>query len=217
MIIAIDGPSGAGKGTVARRVARALGYRYIDTGAMYRAVAWLALERGVRLSDEASMASLAERATFLIEADKVAIDGHDVTRNIRTPRIDEAAAAVAGLAAVRAVLVARQRLCGRGGNVVMEGRDIGTTVFPHADVKFYLDASPDVRARRRASDPAHGGQGRDVAQVATALDARDAADRTRTASPLLKAKDAILIDTTDMTIDGAVSEVLSLVNAQATS
>ncbi|MPZ16548.1 MAG: (d)CMP kinase [Luteitalea sp.] len=212
MIVAIDGPSGAGKGTVARAVARALGYRYIDTGAMYRAVAWLAIERGLSLTDEARVADLTERADFVVEAHKVEIDGHDVTRVIRTPRIDEAAAAVARLPTVRTALVTRQRLYGSSGHLVMEGRDIGTTVFPHADVKLYLDASPEERARRRASDPAHAGEGGDVRQVATALGARDTADRTRTASPLQKAEDAVLIDTTKMTVDAVVREVLSLVD-----
>ncbi|MGH9162169.1 MAG: (d)CMP kinase [Vicinamibacteraceae bacterium] len=215
MIVAIDGPSGAGKGTVARAVARALGYRYIDTGAMYRAVAWLAIERGLSLTDEADLADLAQRADFTVEADRVAIDGHDVTRIIRTPRIDEAAAAVARLPAVRTALVWRQRLYGSGGDLVMEGRDIGTTVFPQADVKLYLDASPEERARRRANDPAHAGEGGDIEQVATALGARDTADRTRAASPLLKADDALLIDTTGMTVDAVVEEVLSLVGARS--
>jgi cytidylate kinase len=214
MIVAIDGPSGAGKGTVARAVARALGYRHIDTGAMYRAVAWLAIEQGLPLTDEARVANLSERADFVVEAERVEIDGHDVTRVIRTPRIDEAAAAVARLPTVRTALVRRQRLYGTGGNVVMEGRDIGTTVFPDADVKLYLDASPAERARRRANDPAHAGEGGDVEQVATALGARDTADRTRATSPLLKASDAVLIDTTGMTVDAVVGEVLSLVDTK---
>ena len=132
MIIAIDGPSGAGKGTVARAVSEQLGYRHIDTGAMYRAVGWKALHDGLSLDDEAALAALAERADLVVEGGVVAIDGHDVTRAIRTPEMDKTAAAVARLPRVRAALVARQRAIGAQGGVVMEGRDIGTVVFPEA-------------------------------------------------------------------------------------
>src|SRR5207244_4821325 len=138
-------------------------------------------------------------------------DGIDVTRHIRTPEIDRAAASVARLAKVREVLVERQRALGSGGGVVMEGRDIGTVVFPHADVKIYLDASPDERARRRAKDPAHTGGPTAVADVATLLRTRDAIDRTRTASPLYAAKDAVVIDTTGKSVDEVVREVISVI------
>src|SRR5262245_49969712 len=151
LTIAIDGPSGAGKGTVARAVAGALGYRHLDSGAMYRAVGWKALHDQVPLDDEDAVAQLADRADIEVSDARVTIDGHDVTRAIRTPAIDKAATAVARLPNVRAVLVARQRSLGSGGGVVMEGRDIGTVVFPMADVKVYLDAAPDERARRRAN------------------------------------------------------------------
>jgi len=213
LIVAIDGPSGAGKGTVARALARLLGYRHIDTGAMYRAVAWLALERGVGLDDEAAVAELAERSA-LEAADQVIIVGHDVTRAIRTPVIDAAAARVARLPLVRAALVARQRALGAAGGIVMEGRDIGTVVFPDADVKVFLDADADERARRRASDPAHTSQGRAAAKVASALAARDEQDRTREASPLARARDALLIDTTGVPIDEVVDQVSRLVRAR---
>src|SRR5512144_3207507 len=132
MIIAIDGPSGAGKGTVARAVARELHYRHVDTGAMYRALAWKARQEGVNLADEAAVAAVGERARFDLEAERVAIDGHDVARAIRTPEMDVAAAAVARHPAVRRVLVKRQRALGADGGIVMEGRDIGTVVFPNA-------------------------------------------------------------------------------------
>lgn len=213
LIVAIDGPSGAGKGTVARALARLLGYRHIDTGAMYRAVAWLALERGIGLDDEAAVAELAERSA-LEAADQVTIDGHDVTRAIRTPAIDAAAARVARLPLVRAALVARQRALGRAGGIVMEGRDIGTVVFPDADVKVFLDADADERARRRASDPAHASQGRAATKVASALRARDEQDRTREVSPLARAADALLIDTTGLPIDDVVNQVSRLVRAR---
>lgn len=214
MIIAIDGPSGAGKGTVARRVAETLGYRHVDTGAMYRAVAWAAVQRGLSLEDGPAVAAIAERAHIAVGDGRVAIDGTDVTDAIRTPIIDRAASFVARLAAVRAILVARQRTIGEPGDIVMEGRDIGTAVFPDADVKIYLDADPAERARRRAHDPAHQAHGTSLAAVATALDERDAADRSRTASPLSMAADAVRLDTTRLTIAEAVAQVLALVEAR---
>src|SRR5262245_24288704 len=142
LVIAIDGPSGAGKGTVARAVAAHLGYHHVDSGAMYRAVGWKAMQDNVALYDEAAVADLAGRARIDV-GNTVAIDGHDVTREIRTPAIDRAAAAVARLPRVREILVNRQRALGARGGIVMEGRDIGTVVFPHADVKIYMDASEE--------------------------------------------------------------------------
>lgn len=211
LIVAIDGPSGVGKGTVARAVARDLGYRHVDTGAMYRAVAWRALALDVPLDDEARVVDVAEHARFDLEGDRVVIDGVDVTAAVRTPEIDRAATAVARLPGVRAILVRRQRLLGEGGGVVMEGRDIGTVVFPRADVKIYLDASPEERARRRASDPAHAGQATGLPAVAVELQARDQSDRTRQISPLMKADDAVLVDTTDVPVEEVVRRVRAIV------
>jgi cytidylate kinase len=214
LTIAIDGPSGAGKGTVARAIARELGYRHVDSGAMYRAVGWKALRDGVPLDDDAAIGALAERSRIEITSTDVAIDGVDVTRAVRTPEIDRAAAAVARLPRVRAVLVDRQRQLGADGAIVMEGRDIGTVVFPRADVKVYLDAAPEERARRRAADPAHTGVPAAVSEVATLLTQRDEIDRTRTASPLYAAEDALVVDTTGKDVETVVREVLALVRAK---
>ena len=211
LIIAIDGPSGAGKGTVARAGAGELGYRHIDSGAMYRAVGWKALLDGVPLDNEAEVAALADRSRIEVSSARVTIDEHDVTRAIRTPEIDRAATAVARLPRVRAILVDRQRQMGAGGGIVMEGRDIGTVVFPNADVKVYLDASPEERARRRAVDPAHTGGPAAVSDVATALTQRDEIDRTRTASPLYAAPDAVIVDTTGKNVDEVVRDVLEVI------
>ncbi len=211
LIIAIDGPSGAGKGTVARAIAAELDYRHVDSGAMYRAVGWKAQQDAVPLDDEAAIAALAERSRIDITNTAVTIDGVNITRAIRTPEIDRAAAAVARLPRVRGVLVQRQRDMGADGAIVMEGRDIGTVVFPDADVKVYLDASPEERARRRASDPAHTGVPTAVSDVATMLTQRDELDRTRTASPLYAAADAVVVDTTGKSVDEVVKEVLVIV------
>jgi CMP/dCMP kinase len=211
VVIAIDGPSGAGKGTVARALARELGYHHVDTGAMYRAVAWKAHRAAVDSGDEAAIARIEATADLDLSDDRVVVDGEDLTRMIRTPEIDRAAAAVARLPAVRAALVARQRAFRAVGSLVMEGRDIGTAVFPDADVKIYLDASPDERARRRATDPAHTSREGGMDLVATALRARDESDRTRTASPLTVAPDATVLDTTGLAIDEVVTRALEVV------
>jgi cytidylate kinase len=215
LIVAIDGPSGAGKGTVARALAARLGYRHIDTGAMYRAVAWKALQDGIDLSDEAAVAALGERATFDVEAGRITIDGHDVRTAIRTPEIDKAATSVARHPAVRRTLVARQREFGSGGGVVMEGRDIGTVVFPYADVKIYLDASPEERARRRAADPAHASsKTSQLSDVATALAERDKHDSTRAVSPLAIAPDATVVDTTGIAVDEVIDRVMKIIEGR---
>ena len=211
-LIAIDGPSGVGKGTVARAIADAFGYRHVDTGAMYRAVAWRVIDLGIDLEDEPAVSALARRADIDIADGQVSVDGVDVTSAIRTPQIDRAVTSVARMPSVREVLVARQRAIGREGGVVMEGRDIGTVVFPDADVKIYLDASPEERARRRAADPAHGGRGEALAIVASAMADRDRIDSTRAASPLITAPDAVVVDTTGVSVPDVVAKVIAIIN-----
>ena len=214
MLIAIDGPSGAGKGTLARTVAKRLGYKHIDTGAMYRAIAWKALEDGVPLDDDGLVATLAGRAQYLQVDGTITLDGHDITRAIRTPEIDKAAASVARLPRVREELVRQQRHMGAGGAVVMEGRDIGTVVFPAADLKLYIDASAAERARRRANDPAHTGSRSNIASVRSDMAARDQSDSTRPVAPLSIADDAVYIDTTSMPIETVVDTVMTLIKSK---
>jgi cytidylate kinase len=195
-----------------RKVAERLCYRHVDSGAMYRAVAWYALRHGLALHDGAVVARAASGLVFDVGAGYIRVDGEDVSGAIRTPEIDGAAAQVARLPAVRAVLVARQQALGAAGGVVMEGRDIGTVVFPGADVKIYLDASREERARRRAADPAHARPGPStLSEVARELDARDESDRTRAASPLAVAPDAHVLDTTGVAIEDVVGRVMAII------
>jgi CMP/dCMP kinase len=215
LIIAIDGPSGAGKGTVARQLAARLGYKHLDTGAMYRAVAWKAANDGLSLDDEDAVAALAHGARLFVGPHAVLIDGHDVTSAIRTPEIDRAAAATARLPKVRLALVEMQRAEGADGGVVMEGRDIGTIVFPHADVKIYLDASSEERARRRAADPSHGaGRGSFLTDVESEMTARDLSDSTRATSPLMAAPDAVHLNTTGLSVEETLEKVLKIVEGK---
>jgi cytidylate kinase len=215
MIIAIDGPSGVGKGTVARALAAALGIRHIDTGGMYRALAWRGMQLGLDLDDEAAVTDLAANADIRVDGSNIWIDGTDVSQAIRTPEVDKAVTRVARLSKVRAQLVARQRAMVADGGVVMEGRDIGSVVFPDADVKVFLDASPDERARRRANDPAHtAAQTQSVADLANAMKTRDESDRNRAASPLTIPDGAHVIDTTSLPAADVVRQVLAIIQAK---
>jgi len=211
VVVAIDGPAGAGKSTIARRLAERLGFTYIDTGAMYRAVALWALRQNVDPTDMHRMEQLALAAEIELQPGRIRLNGEDVTEAIRSPEVSSGASKIAVIAGVRRRMVDKQRSIGERASVVMEGRDIGTVVFPRADLKIYLDAAPDERARRRALDPAHSGGPTVVAEVEQSLTARDESDRTRAASPLYAAEDAVRVDTTGRSIDEVVAEVLSYI------
>ena len=212
MIIAIDGPAASGKSTVAKAVARRLGIQYLDTGAMYRAVTWLALERGIAPDDAEAVTelALAHPVTFAYEdgaalPSGVFVDGIDVTTAVRLPAVDSNVSAVASIPAVRVALVEQQRVLAGVRDTVMEGRDIGTVVFPAAEVKVFLTASPEERARRRRIDLANQGHDVQADEVQARLERRDHLDSTREASPLGQAADAELLDTTGLTIDDLTS------------
>lgn len=220
MIVAIDGPAASGKSTVAKAVARALGFRYLDTGAMYRAIAATALSRHVDLHDPEALARLAseEGVSFSYrEGDPVQtgvfIGGVDVTTDIRTPAIDVAVSMVAKVPAVRAAMVVQQRALSGDANAVVEGRDIGTVVFPDAAVKVYLTASAEERARRRHYELADAGHSLESDSVREGIERRDAADSGREASPLSVADDATVVDTTGLSIEEVVSRIVDLVRA----
>jgi cytidylate kinase len=200
-IVTIDGPAGAGKSTVARRLAQRLGFAYVNSGAIYRAVAWRA-SHGVPV--ESVLRTIDIEFAPTAEGQRVRVDGRDVTDALYTPAVSELAAKVSQLPAVRQFADELQRREARRGPVVVEGRDAGTVVFPEADCKFYLDASPDARARRRFSEQRAGGGGADLEGIRSAIAARDAADRTRSVAPLAQSADATYVDSSDLTADEVV-------------
>jgi cytidylate kinase len=219
LIIAIDGPVGSGKSTLARRVAALMGYIYIDTGAMYRAVAIKALRRGVSLDAGNELDALASDTRIdlgqLNGTQQVFLDGEDVTNAIRSPEVSQAASKVAVVAGVRRVLVAEQRRAGEQGGVVMEGRDIGSVVFPDAQLKIFLTASPEIRAERRWREHEQKGDAIDLARTLEEIHERDGRDRERSTSPLVRAPDAVVVDSTAMEPEEVARLVVMLANDQA--
>jgi CMP/dCMP kinase len=221
LTIAIDGPAGSGKSSVARRVAALLGYSYLDSGAMYRALALKALEPTVPLGDETRLETLAKGTHIELKPptaeletagakNRVFLDGREVTREIRTAEVARAASQLATIAGVRRVLVAEQQRAGAGGGVVMEGRDIGTVVFPRAELKIFLDASPEVRAERRWKEHQEKGEAFTLEEVLEEVRVRDRRDRERKVSPLVRAKDAVLVDNTAMGIEETARLIVML-------
>ncbi len=214
--MAIDGPAGAGKSTVARAVAERLGYRYIDTGAMYRALAWKVLCRGADPDDENDLEGILESTDVDLGAgEAVLLDGTDVSGAIRTPEVGQMASRVSGMGIVRRRMADLQRSMGRSGCVVAEGRDMGTVIFPDAEVKVYLDASPETRARRRFREMAGKDPGLTLEQTLADVMRRDRRDRERSLAPLRKAEDAVLIDSTRLSAATVVEKILDQVNAKS--
>ena len=217
MIVAIDGPAGAGKSTVAREVARRLGAAYLDTGAMYRALTLLAVRRGVAASDGEALVALARQHPVEIvptgDGDRVFVDGEDVTAEIRTPEVAALVSEVSAHPGVREQMVAAQRALMSRGDWVSDGRDVGSTVWPDAEVKVFLTASPEERARRRCAELAARGMELDEAQVLADVRRRDQLDTTREASPLRVADGAVVIDSSDLDARDVADRVMSLVAA----
>jgi cytidylate kinase len=221
LTIAIDGPAGSGKSSLAKRVAQILGYLYLDSGAMYRALALKALRKAISLDDFAALERLARATHIELKAPTpeqeavgskncVFLDGEEVTQAIRTAEVAQGASRLATIAAVREILVAEQQRAGAGGGVVMEGRDIGTVVFPRAELKIFLEASPEVRAERRWKEHQEKGEAMTLAQVLEEVRERDRRDRERKVSPLVRASDAVLVDNTAMDVEETARLVVML-------
>jgi cytidylate kinase len=219
LVVAIDGPSGSGKSTVGKAIARALGDLYIDSGAVYRAVGLKALETNTSLEDSHAVAALAKQASIKLEGDpdhlRVFLDGRDVTDDIRLPDASRASSVVATIPEVREAVVEKLREMSLERGVVMDGRDIGTKVFPDALVKIFLDASIEIRARRRCEEERERGRDVTVERVRLELQERDRRDTERTATPLVKAPDAIFIDTSAMPLDRVIDQVLEIIRTRS--
>lgn len=209
--LAIDGPAASGKSTISQRLAKKLGWTHIDTGSMYRAVTLIALERKIDLANETNY-SFVKDLDIKYQQEKVFVDGRDVTTAIREPIVNENVSLVSSFPSVRKELVALQKKAASEGNVIVDGRDIGTVVMPEADLKIFLIASVDERSRRRLYDLLNSGKEVDINKVKQDLSIRDEKDSTRKESPLVKASDAILLDTTDLSINETVEKIINLVN-----
>ena len=218
IIVAIDGPAGAGKSTIARTVAERLGFLYIDTGAMYRAIALWAMRNGTALDDMHRLEALAVSADLVLQGPgRIQLNGEDISDAIREPNVSEAASKVAAIAGVRRALVEKQQRYGEATSVVMEGRDIGTVVFPEAQVKFYLDANARIRADRRASELTERGQQFSLDDLVREIEERDRRDRARAHSPLRQAEDAIYLDTSRLAPIEVEEEILRVVRARTSN
>jgi cytidylate kinase len=220
--IAIDGPVGAGKSTIARLVAQGLGYTYIDSGAMYRALAWAARRDGIGADDQTRVSELVEEVRIRIRPradglNQVIVNGDDITSEIRSPEISQLASRLSAMPPVRRRMVALQQDMAREGGVVMEGRDIQTVVLPEAEVKIFLTASAEERARRRWEELRGRGRAADLQQVLADIEARDARDTTRADSPLKPAPDAVHVDTDGLTIEQVVAKVLATVKERGSA